>query len=303
MPRYQPPIITGGTRDAPTWSELASYYLPDQPFMPQQVGPSPFQSRQEYANRPVVVNAPPLPNFQGVPSPPTQGEGGTAYDEIMNRLRRRPTPVREQEEGALPAAEAETVGPGFADLSEYGLPEGWQNGDPGHGAARAAVLMRPDQVAARREASLVDDVMSELGFGEGTGTGQITNLPENQPGQQGAVGLGTAMSGQGPYDPYNPLTGVSVAPGAAAADTTTGWSVASAGRGVGHNRGVWEGIVNAAAAAGNFLQFAAQMQGTFTPTQVREVWEAYQAAERKRRLGRDGANAEAAAVREVNNNE
>lgn len=306
MSRYQPPIINGGTRDAPTWSDLASYYLPQQPFIgqPAPLPPSPFESmRQEYQSRPIVVNQPTMPSFQ--PS----GQGGTAYDEIMARLNRR-TPVREAPVEEVVQTEQQS-GEGVGDLIEqaraFGLPEDWRNGQPGHGAARAAVMMRPDQVEARRQAALQaasnpnGAIMSGMGYGEGTGTGQFVDLPTGSTGDRNSYGLGEAMSGAGPYNPYNPITGVGMAPGAAAADTTSGWSVATAGRGNQPSE-FWSAVGNVARAAGNFAQFAAAMSMTLTPAQAQEVWESYQEAERRRR-GRGEANSQPEETREVNTNE
>lgn len=299
MSRYQPPIINGGTRDAPTWSDLASYYLPQQPFIgqPAPLPPSPFESmRQEYQSRPIVVNQPTMPSFQ--PS----GQGGTAYDEIMARLNRR-TPVREAP-SAPPEEESTSAGSGtyvYPD-SVARMPEGWRNGDPDNGAARAMLAYRMQQGTIRGSDG---PIVSEMGYGEGTNTGQPVGIQTNgSSGDRGSYGLGEAMSGAGPYNPYNPITGVDMAPGAAAADTTTGWTAATAGRGESQSSSsrFWDSVSNVARAAGNFAQFAAAMSMTFTPTQAQEVWEDFQEAERRRRT-RSDANSGPEETREVNTNE
>ena len=52
--------------------------------------------------------------------------------------------------GSAPAAQGSNL---LAAASEYGMPEGWQNGDPGNGAVRAAVAHRHAQAAQQAQGS------------------------------------------------------------------------------------------------------------------------------------------------------
>lgn len=94
MPRYQPPMITGGDRRNPTWSELLSYYLPQQqgyesrPQIPMLSDP---MATYERYRRPLET----APDRGTRPSPWTAG--GSSFEEIMRRLtERRPAiPTRQ----------------------------------------------------------------------------------------------------------------------------------------------------------------------------------------------------------------
>lgn len=167
-------MIIGGTRDAPEWSQLESYYLPYQQMNdPSGLSTNPFSSAYRPPPIQQMMQLPELPSF--TPSNPvnTAGGGSTAYDEIMSRLgRRTPTPTPPPQEEVEEASSGEI--PDTGRFTGIDLPEGWQNGDPGHGAARAHVMMLPDQIEARRaqEAQeMAAAALSELGYG-GFGTGQ-----------------------------------------------------------------------------------------------------------------------------------
>lgn len=129
MPRFQPPMIIGGTRNDPQWSDLASYYLPTQEGLLPPVGYTPGSApprpdgigesyRQMYAARPIEQSP---PRYER-PAPWTSQEGPSAYDEIMSRLRspmQSSSPAPATEQAGIPSGEGATVAP----------PAGWSRPD------------------------------------------------------------------------------------------------------------------------------------------------------------------------------
>lgn len=294
MPRYQPPIITGGGREAPTWSELASYYLPQQQGMERPsmspIRPSGLEEhyRQMYANRPIEQSP---PRYRR-PEPWTSANGPSAYDEIMSRL----TAPRQSSvpDTPPPSADSNPTGeiPSTGRFTGMALPEGWQNGDPGHGAARAHVMMQPDQIEARRAQDMAAAALSELGYGDGTGTGQFADIQTGGGGNSGVMGLGEAMTA-GSYDPFNTQgTGVNAQVGATNRqdwDPNQGWTAATAGR---PSEGLdWEAI-------GFWLRVAAG-----DPIATYDALTGNVPGSDRRRRNNSDTNRESASDREVNTNE
>lgn len=152
MPRYQPPIINGGDRNNPTWSELAAYYLPREEGQ-NRGGPNaqiPMLSSPTAIGDPRILEqyrqmyrdpyAPLQSRDRGTTPSPWSG-GGSAYDEIMNRLRSRgpaiPTIPTETAVAAPQAQRPSLIS--HEDARAYGFPEGWRNGQPGGGAIQAMI--------------------------------------------------------------------------------------------------------------------------------------------------------------------
>lgn len=111
--RYQPPMITGGGRNSPTWSELLEYYLPRQI---NQDGSQAGQNRlpllsqlgQQSSSLPdhyrALYSRPLEPaRDRGTRPSPWQG-GGSSYDEIMRRLHGRPIQTEPMPTEPVPSA-------------------------------------------------------------------------------------------------------------------------------------------------------------------------------------------------------
>ena len=206
MPRYQPPIITGGTRNNPTWSELASYYLPLQEG--RNANPIPMLSNgsllEQYRS---MINRPLQPAQDRGTIPTPWSGGGSSYEEIMRRLEggRAVSPLA----GSVPTSQIPTT---------QAPPTTQQPSDP----AQPANL---------------DDGSGARGGGGGGGTG---GGGYNGPGAWGGGGGGGPtysgmpgfMQGAGMgYTPgsFNPSGGIpGVSPGYGG-QSALGWNVVSAG--------------------------------------------------------------------------
>ena len=110
--------------------------------------------------------------------------------------------------GSAPAAQGSNL---LAAASEYGMPEGWQNGDPGNGAVRAAVAHRRAQAAQQAQGGPGSGLMSDTegggigagdsGWANGSAGGGTGQAPLNSFGFGGGGGNGPPSARRG-SDPY-----------------------------------------------------------------------------------------------------
>lgn len=264
MPRYQPPIINGGDRNNPTWSELAAYYLPREEGQ-NRGGPNariPMLSSPTAIGDPRILEqyrqmyrdpyAPLQPRDRGTTPSPWSG-GGSAYDEIMNRLRSRspaiPTIPTETAVAAPQAQRPSLIS--HEDARAYGFPEGWRNGQPGGGAIQAMIghrNMLAQQQAAQSGGYPVPGALGESGGGTVSGGGQAWG-GDLGGGGGGISGMPGFMQPGGSYDqgPSGAGMGSYMIPGAGGGyggQSANGWTAATAGTGTGQGGGVFGNLWN-----------------------------------------------------------
>ena len=215
MPRYQPPIITGGNRNNPTWSELMQYYLPQQqgmssPQLPMLSDPMALAQQYQQPFQPAMDRG-------TTPSPWTAG--GSSYEEIMRRLneggRAVPTRPYPTEGGEMPAAP--TAAPMSAAQPSIPTEDGYGGG---------AFVGRPlanGQVGGGLR-----------GDGGSTGGGYVG------PGAWGGAGQGSPYSGMPGFlqgagtgyqqaSPFNPSASIPGVGSGFGGQSALGWNAVSAG--------------------------------------------------------------------------
>lgn len=208
MPRYQPPIITGGTRSAPTWSELASYYLPQQ--QGRNTGPIPMLSDgtllEQYRS---MINRPlqPAQNRGTIPTP--WSGGGSSYEEIMRRLEGGRAVLPNSESTLMPQGmptSSPTTQQPPVDTGQPTTPMGGSRGEEAPGRGRGLGGGGGSNGAGA--------------WGGGTGGGPTYS---GMPGFLQGPGVGYTP---GSFDPSGGIPGVSPGYGGQSA---LGWNVVDAG--------------------------------------------------------------------------
>lgn len=104
-----------------------------------------------------------------------------------------------QSESSQGSPAASSSSNSFEAAREYGLPENWQNGDPGNGAARAMIAHRQMNAAqgGTRPGGSPGGLMADAAGGSGVGDGQAWGGRPQGGGPQGPGGMGMNARGGG----------------------------------------------------------------------------------------------------------